>query len=55
MTEQEAIAWLKGERSSLNYTQPEPMETYHMRIAATDAAMMSQAYTVLKAIKDGLI
>ena len=50
----EAIAWLKGLRSTCNMVPNEPHETYAVRVAQADAAMTQQAYFVLKAEKDHL-
>ena len=55
MTKDEARAWLMGERSTCNNMAQDPYETLWVRIAQADAAMMQQAYYVLKAHKDGLL
>jgi hypothetical protein len=55
MSLKEALEWIRGERSSLNYMPRDPEDTYHVRIAQTDAAMIQQAYYVLKAHKEGLL
>ena len=55
MEPDEAIAWLRGERSTCNTTPRDPFETWQVRTTRADAAMMQQAYWVLKAHKDGLI
>jgi len=51
----EARAWLNGERSTTNYMPQDPFETWAVRIAQADAAMIQQAYWVLKARDDGLL
>lgn len=55
MTPDEAREWLRGNRSTCNNVPQDPFETWCVRIAETDAAMMKQAYYVLKAHKDGLL
>jgi hypothetical protein len=52
---EEAIAWLKGQRSMTNIIPSNPHETWVMRIAQADAAMTQQAYYVVKAHNDKLI
>ena len=49
MNFKEAIEWLKGERSMCNNVPQEPFETWQVRIAEADAAMVQQAYWVVKA------
>ena len=48
MDYQEALAWLRGNRSMCNRIQSEPFETLEVRLAQADAAMMQQAYYVAK-------
>jgi hypothetical protein len=55
MNKGEALAWLRGERSMCNNIQSLPLETWNLRIAQADAAMMQQAYYVLKAHNEGLM
>ncbi len=55
MTIEEAIAWLKGERSMTDIIPSNDVDTWQVRIAQADAAMMQQAYLVLKAHKEGLL
>jgi hypothetical protein len=55
MDRQEAIEWLKGNRSTTNTIPQDPFETWQVRIAQADAAMTMQAYWVLKAFKEGLV
>lgn len=55
MNLEEAKAWLQGLRSLTNSITCEPMETWQARIAEADAAMMQQAYWILKAHKEGLL
>lgn len=55
MTLEEAKEWLSGNRSTCNFIPQDPWESWQVRIAQTDAAMMEQAYYVLKAHKEGLI
>ena len=54
MDKDEAIAWLNGERSMANLVPQDPFETWQVRIAQADAAMMLQAYLILRARKEGL-
>ena len=51
----EAIEWLKGERSMTNIIPQEPMETWQIRIAKADLAMIQTAYWILKAYREGLL
>lgn len=55
MTYEEALAWLRGERSICNQVPQYPIETLQERIARADAAMTEQAYWTIRAYKEGLI
>ena len=55
MTHKEAVAWLNDERSMSNIIPLDDVSTWQVRIAQADAAMMQQAYLVLKAHKEGLL
>lgn len=55
MTLEEAKEWLKGNRSYCNLVPQDPFETWQVRISQADAAMMEQAYWVLRAVKEGLL
>jgi len=55
MKYKEAFEWLKGERSMTNIVPSQPFETWQVRIAEADAAMMQQAYWIVKAHVDGLL
>lgn len=59
MNKDEAIAWLKGERSTWNHhatANPiNDMSAAAARCAEDDAAHTAQAYWVLRAYKEGLI
>lgn len=55
MSEEEAREWLTGQRSMTNQVPPEPRESWLVRIAQADAAMLEQAYWTLRAHKEGLI
>ena len=55
MTYDEAIAWLRGDRSTTNIIPRDPFETWNVRIAEADAAMTKQAYWVAKAHSEGLL
>ena len=48
MTCEEAHEWLRGIRSTTNLIPQDPLETWQVRIAQGDAAMMEQAYWVLR-------
>jgi len=49
MKYEEALEWLKGNRSMTNSIPQEPFETWEVRIAQADAAMIQQAYWIVKA------
>lgn len=49
MTRLEALDWINGKRSMINLIPRDPFETWQIRIAEADAAMVKQAYYVLKA------
>lgn len=51
----EACAWIRGERSMTNIIPQDPFETWQMRIAQADAAMVEQAYWVAKAHTDEVL
>lgn len=51
---EEAKQWLQGKRSMTNNITCDPLDTWQVRIAEADAAMIQQAYWVLKAHKEGL-
>ena len=55
MNYEEAMEWLQGNRSLTNRIPQDPFETWQVRIAQADAAMMQQAYYVLKAHKEDLL
>ena len=55
MRQEEALEWLNGTRSSINLIPQDPFNTWQIRIAEADAAMMQQAYWVLRAHKEGLV
>lgn len=48
MNYDEAIEWLEGKRSSVNYIPREPIETFDVRVAQCDAAMTQIAYFIAK-------
>ena len=52
---EEAFEWLSGERSMTNIIPREPFESWSIRIAEADAAMVQQAYWIVKAHREGLI
>ena len=55
MTYEEALAWLHGFRSTLNYTEaPTPQES-RVNAAKQDASMTEQAYWIVRAHKEGLV
>lgn len=49
MTLEEAIAWLKGERSYVN------LMGWSENTARTDAALTEQAYWIVRAHREGLL
>ena len=51
MDYEEGLAWLNGERSMVNMLHDEQS---HVRVAQADAAMMEQAYWIVRAHKEGL-
>lgn len=53
MDEFEAQGWLAGTRTTANMIPS--TENYYVQVAQADAAMMQQAYWVLKAYKEGLL
>lgn len=55
MNYKEAKAWVSGECSTVNTILQDPIETWGVRIAQADAAMIQQAYWVLKAHKESLL
>ena len=55
MTNEEAIAWLKGDRSMINSVHSEHRETWSLRKSKEDSVMIQQAYWIAKAHKEGLI
>lgn len=54
MSLEEALEWLRGERSMTNIVPYDPMD-WQSRIAMADAAMIQQAYWIVKAHKEGLL
>ncbi len=55
MNYEEALAWLRGERSMSNCVPSHPLETWTVRIQEADAAATQQAYWIVKAHKEGLL
>jgi len=55
MNYEEALAWLRGERSMTNVIPQDPLETWMVRIAQADAAMTQQAYWIVKTHEERLI
>ena len=47
MTYEEAMEWIKGNRSMTNIIPQDPLATWEVRIAEADAAMIQQAYWTL--------
>ena len=50
MTKDEALDWIKGNRSMTNLVHPYPLCTWQQRIAEANAAMLQQAYWTLKGL-----
>lgn len=55
MTHEQALAWLRGDRSMSNMVPQHPFETWLVRIAEGDAACAKQAYWIAKAHAEGLV
>ena len=58
MSYEEAVAWLRGERSMTNYFfeyATEPRAEEMVRTARADAALTEQAYWIVRAHKEGLV
>lgn len=55
MTFEEALEWINGGRSMCNLIPQEPFDTWTVRIAQADAAMVQAAYWILKAHKEKLL
>lgn len=55
MNNEEAQQWLKGNRSMINIIPINPLETWNIRIAEADAAMVQQAYWIAKAHREEII
>ncbi len=55
MTPEEAEAWLRGERSTINYAGGDSPQDAQERATRMDAAMTEQAYWVMRAqgVKNG--
>ena len=51
----QAMEWLRGERSMANIIPQHPIETWGVRIAEADAAMIQQAYWIAKAHSEGIV
>ena len=54
MNYDEALEWLKGKRSMINLV-PYDDQNWQIRIAQADAAMIQQAYWVVRAHREGLL
>ena len=52
MTIREAEDWLEGNRSMVNMIPSSDFETWQVRIAQADAAMVQQAYYIVKAARE---
>jgi len=55
VTLDEALAWLRGERSWTNVIPQHPHETWLVRIQEADAASTKRAYWIAKGYADGLL
>ena len=55
MDYEEAMEWLRGERSTTNIIPQDPFETWQVRIAQADAAMTQQAYFIVQAHMERLV
>lgn len=54
MNYKEALEWLRGERSMTNIIPQDPLETWLVRVAQADAAMVQQAYWICRAHDEGI-
>ena len=52
MTIREAEDWLEGNRSMGNMIPANDFDTWQVRVAQADAAMMQQAYYIVKAARE---
>ena len=52
MNLREAEDWLEGNRSMANMIPSSDSDTWQVRIAQADAAMVQQAYYIVKAAKE---
>ena len=52
MNYEEALAWLRGERSMTNILHSTDINEWHVSTAQADAAATQQAYWVVKAHKE---
>ena len=55
MNKEDALAWLRGERSWTNMIPQDPFDTWNVRIAQADAASVQQAYWTVRAHEEGLV
>lgn len=55
MSYDEALAWLRGERSTANYWRSFGLDDREVHLARNDAAMCEQAYWVVRAHHEGLM
>ncbi len=55
MTHEEAIEWINGNRSMANIMPRDPLETWQVRVAEADAAMIQQAYWMLRALNEKIV
>ncbi len=55
MSNEEALAWLRGERSTVNYAGGESPWDSQERATRMDAAMTEQAYWIVRAHKENLV
>lgn len=55
MTYEEALEWLKGKKSMANCISSEDPDMWQIRIVQADAAMIEQAYWIVRAHNEKLI
>ena len=55
MNYEEALEWLRGERSTINYTQAPTPEDSRINAAKKDASMTEQAYWIVRAHNENLL
>ena len=55
MTHEEAVEWVRGNKSWVNLIPNEPIDTRDGRVAQADAFTIQLAYWIVRAKKEGLV